>query len=301
MPVQRDLALPRLDPTRASIALLIGGAMWGLYWIPVRMLVERGLPGPWAGAVLYLGALAVLLPFAMRDRAALIASWRFLAVGGLLTGAAFSLWTTSLAYTDVLRAILLFYLTPVWGTLLGLAFLGERLTLRRALGLLLGLGGLTVVLGTDGALPWPRNGGDWLALASGIAWAVGTMRLYQGEVQAPVAQGFAFLAGALVVAGLSATLLGTTTGETVTLGTVTGYLPFALVAAAYMLPMVFLTLWPASVLSPGRVGLLLMSEVVVGVVSAAILTGEPFGWREAVGTALIVGAAISEVVGVRRA
>lgn len=274
--------------------------MWGLYWLPVRALTDRGLPGPWAGAVLYAGALIVLLPFAWRTRATLCAHWRHLVVGGLLTGTAFSLWTTSLAYTDVVRSLLLFYLTPVWGTLLGIAFLGERLTPGRGLGLLLGVGGLTVVLGTDGALPWPRNGGDWLALGSGVAWAVGTMRLYQGNVQAPVAQAFTFLGGALVVAGLSAAFVGASSDVAVTSGFVIDFMPFALISSAYMLPMIFLTLWPASILSPGRVGLLLMSEVVVGVGSAAAFAGEPFAWREGIGTALIIGAALAEVAGSRR-
>jgi drug/metabolite transporter (DMT)-like permease len=34
---------------------------------------------------------------------------------------------------------------------------------------------------------------------------------------------------------------------------------------------------------------------VVGVISAALLTDEPFGWREATGTALVVLAGIVEV------
>ena len=54
---------------------------------------------------------------------------------------------------------------------------------------------------------------------------------------------------------------------------------------------------PAMLLTPGRIGILLMSDVVVGVGSAAALAGEPFGWREATGTVLIVGAAFVEVLG----
>jgi hypothetical protein len=36
-----------------------------------------------------------------------------------------------------------------------------------------------------------------------------------------------------------------------------------------MLPITYLTIWPTTVLSPGRVGMLLMVEVIVGVASAA--------------------------------
>ena len=56
-----------------------------------------------------------------------------------------------------------------------------------------------------------------------------------------------------------------------------------------------MTLYGAQRLTPGRVGILLLGEVVVGVASAALLTDEPFGWREGLGTALILGAALAEV------
>jgi drug/metabolite transporter (DMT)-like permease len=63
-----------------------------------------------------------------------------------------------------------------------------------------------------------------------------------------------------------------------------------------MLPITYLTIWPATVLSPGRVGMLLMVEVIVGVVSAAILTDEQFGVRELAGTVLIISAGVVEVL-----
>ena len=50
---------------------------------------------------------------------------------------------------------------------LGIALLGERLTLPRLASLCLGIGGLAVVLGGGPGRPWPRNLGDWLALGAG--------------------------------------------------------------------------------------------------------------------------------------
>jgi drug/metabolite transporter (DMT)-like permease len=47
-------------------------------------------------------------------------------------------------------------------------------------------------------------------------------------------------------------------------------------------------------MEPGRVAVLLRLEVVIGLVSAAVLTQEPFGPRELVGTVFIVGACGSE-------
>lgn len=42
-------------------------------------------------------------------------------------------------------------------------------------------------------------------------------------------------------------------------------------------------------------GILILSELVVGVISAAMLTEEAFGWTQAVGASLIVFAGIIEV------
>jgi hypothetical protein len=72
---------------------------------------------------------------------------------------------------------------------------------------------------------------------------------------------------------------------------------YVLIYTLYMIPMVFLTILPATVLPPARIGVLLMSEVVVGAISAALLSGEAFGAREALGTLLIIAAALFEVLG----
>ena len=74
-----------------------------------------------------------------------------------------------------------------------------------------------------------------------------------------------------------------------------GWYWIALVALL-MLPITYLTVWPATVLSPGRVGMLLMVEVIVGVASAAMLIEEQFGLRELTGAALIIAAGVVEVV-----
>ena len=218
-------------------------------------------------------------------------------LSGLLTGAAFSFYSTAILLTDVVRALLLFYLMPIWGTILGFVFLGERMTLYRVLALLGAVAGLLVVLGTGSGWPWPKNAGDWLALASGISWALGSLRLYQmGHVGVPE-QVVAFVFGSIVVTAGTLLFGGVTFTGGVHSIDVAAIAPWALLMGVYVAPMLVLTVWPAMLLTPGRIGILLMSDVVVGVGSAAALAGEPFGWREATGTVLIVGAAFVEVLG----
>ena len=70
----------------------------------------------------------------------------------------------------------------------------------------------------------------------------------------------------------------------------------ALAALAWLLPCTWLLLWGARHLEPGRVALLLLLEVAVAASSAALLAGEPFGIREAMGCLLILGAGAVEAL-----
>ena len=46
----------------------------------------------------------------------------------------------------------------------------------------------------------------------------------------------------------------------------------------------------------GLCSILFLSEIVVGVISSSILTNEPFGWREILGSLLIVIGGILAVI-----
>ena len=289
-------ARPDLWP---SLGIVLGGALWGLFWLPIRALGELGLEGAWPGGIIYAACAAVLLPVLFFRRQHFKAHWRPLLFSGLFTGTAFACYATSLLLTEVVRTILLFYLTPIWSTLLGVLLLGERLTFVRVAALALGAAGLLVVLGLGVQFPWPRNLGDWLALASGVTWAYGSTRLYQMGAVATLEQILSFVGGGLFVIVIGLVFGGEVFGGTPPRATLLAAAPFALLSVLYVLPMLFLTIWPATLLSPGRVGILLMGEIVVGVGSAALLSGEPFGSREFLGTVLIIAAFAVEVIGRR--
>ena len=95
-------------PQAAAIVLVIGGALWGLIWVPGRGLAALGMEGAWPGVLIYGATALVLAPVIWRRRAALARHWRGLSVCGLFMGSAFSLYTTSLLMTEVVYAILLF-------------------------------------------------------------------------------------------------------------------------------------------------------------------------------------------------
>ena len=279
-----------------SIAIAFGAAFWGLYWIPIRGIEQAGVHAFWIGPVIFGASTLLFLPLILTRMHNYVAHWRHILLPGLLAGTAFALYIASFNLTDVVRVILLFYMSPLWSTLLGIMLLKERLTGNRVMALLLAFSGLYIVLVAEGGLPIPRNNGDWFALTSGLCWSIASVKLFQDGAKMILEKVTMFVVCALLMSLLlvfwqQGNLAGMPDIATLE----TGWY-WILIVAAGMLPITYLTIWPATLLSPGRVGMLLMVEVLVGVGSAALLTGEVFGLREFTGATLIIAAAVVEVL-----
>ena len=294
-------------PLQASLAVALAGVAWGLFWLPLRRLEEIGIAGGWASLGFFIAALPVILPILVLRRRQFAAGGTALAVTGAITGLAFTCYALSLLLTEVVRALLLFYVTPLWGTLLTWLLLGERLTHRRAIALVLAFAGLVTILGTGLDIAPRINLGDGLGLASGILWAYSSLRIYRVAHGGGIEQAsMFFIWAAIFTVPILLLLPAEAAGSVPALEALRSAAPYAVaIAGLIYLPAIALIFWGATHLDPGRVGLLMMGEIVVGVASAAWLTDEPFGLREALGTAFILGAALVEVIdpgmfGVRR-
>ena len=268
-------------------------ALWGVFWIPVRALDAGGLGPTWSTFLYFTLATLAFTPIAYLRRRRFVAAGSDQWLSGLVLGSAFVLYFVSLAWTEVARSLLLFYMTPVWATVMARVLLRERFTAARFSSLALGLTGLLVILGLEGGLPTPRNAGDWAALLSGFLFAYGTLRLYRSPSVAPFESVYTYLVGGSAAAFV---LLLLTLRSEPAPSFAPSIVAVLLITIALTLPTMFVMLWGAGRLPPARVGLLLMAEAVAGIATAAIWAGEPFGLREALGTLLILGAGAVEVL-----
>jgi drug/metabolite transporter (DMT)-like permease len=73
-----------------------------------------------------------------------------------------------------------------------------------------------------------------------------------------------------------------------------------LVAVGFLIPVMWGIYWGSRQVDPGRLGILLQIEAVVGIGSAALFAGEPFGIRQAIGAVLVISAGVVEVIGNRK-
>ena len=200
-------------PTSSAITLAaIGGLMlnafvWGVSWWPFRHFNGLGLNPLWATAAMY--AVSTLIIVAARP-SALRALWRHPPLWGILiaSGATNAAFNWGVTEGDVVRVVLLFYLMPVWATLLARWLLNEKLTRLVGLRLTLALAGAMVVLWPQGGgLPLPQHPADWLGVIGGMFFALNNVLLRKYAHTPPEARGLAMFAGGVIVAGAAAALL----------------------------------------------------------------------------------------------
>jgi drug/metabolite transporter (DMT)-like permease len=174
--------------------------------------------------------------------------------------------------------------------------MGRQFTLWRGLTLVLSLLGLLTILGLGDPLSLSINIGDLLALLSGIIFTFGAMRVRQAFEPTVFEQVFAFFFfGSIVALGFSLLPL-TTLGQFPAFEQLITLPPWiVLMAVGILIPAMWGLYWGSHYVDPGRLGILLQLEAVVGIGSAALLAGEPFGSREAVGAMLVISAGLIEV------
>lgn len=275
----------------------VASGAWGLYWLPQRAFEEAGLTGGWGTIAQYLVPLVLMAPLVAWRRMKGRATGLGMPLLGLLLGGGIVCYANSFLLTEVVRALLLFYLTPVWATILEIVVLRQRPGWSRALSLALAVAGVWLVIGTTGELPLPRNAGDWLALIGGAMVAAGAARAQAVQPDSIVSLLFAYFVYGSLVALATSLLLAHELGPMPGTAPLLAMLPWlVLLAVIFLIPTNGILIWSPAKIGAGLFGILILSELVFGTISAALWAGETFGWREAAGCTLVILAGLSEVV-----
>jgi len=280
-----------------SLSLFLAAALWGLYWWPLRQIEQLGVTDVWSVALFNACPLVLLVPYVIWNRKTQLAHLPHSLLVALCIGLALTCYASGLVLSNVVRTTMLFYLTSIWSTMIGVAWLSEKITASRIGAIILGLIGLVLLLSGNGEGSQPLNFGDFLALLSGIFWAFGAACLNRWP-QVPLAGSvmFQFIATTIFSTALGFVLFG---ASLPTLSAVTAAFPIALIASnLVLLPSILVLFAVSKLLFPGRVGILMMSEVIVAVLSATLLLpDETMSTIQWMGGASIVAACLFEVLG----
>ncbi len=281
----------------AALALVFNALIWGVSWWPLRALAQHGLHPLWATAIVFIFSLTCLL--CVRPHA-----WRGLTQTPWLWGLALASGLTNVGFNwavtqgDVVRAVLLFYLMPVWVMLLAWPLLGERPSRASLLRLALALMGLVLVLKTADS-PWPVPEGltDWLAIMGGFCFALTNILLRKLHHTPEPTRILAMFAGG-VIAATAAALVGLGLGV---LRAPPAPTP-AWVLIAVLLSLAFLAgnlalQYGAARLSASTTSLIMLTEVLFASASAVLLGAGELTPQTLGGGALILLAALWSSLG----
>ena len=285
----------------AALALVFNALVWGLSWWPFRQFEAQGVHPLWATVLIYAPAVLV------------IAAWRPRAVGQVLTQR--PLWVLTLAagltnaafnwgmvIGDVVRVVLLFYLMPLWSVLLARVLLKEPLTWSAGARIGLALLGAGIVLRPEGAAGWaamplPRSLADGLGLLGGFSFALNNVMLKREAHRPEEGRALAMFVGGAVVAGALAAVLSMHGSVPWPLAGSIAVPPGWVIALALTMTVLFLCSNLALQFGAARLpthvtSVLMLSEVLVAAVSAALMGAGRITGPLLAGGGLIVVAAI---------
>ncbi|WP_052470007.1 DMT family transporter [Thiolapillus brandeum] len=272
----------------AVACLLFAATFWGIVWYPLRLLDARGLNGPWQMLVAYGSAFLVLAALRWPGAQGMRGQGGRLWVLALAAG-----WTNVgfiLAMLDgsVARALILFYLSPLWTALLGHLLLGERLRPIALLTIPMGLLGAGLMLWAPDILHTGLSWGDMAAMTAGMAFALSnviTRALHQMGTRQKTLVSWA----GVVMVSLVLLLID---------GGGIPHLPAGIWLADVFLGVggflvtTLAVIYGVSHMPVQRSSVILLMEILVGAVSAWLLAGESLNLREWLGGILIILAAL---------
>lgn len=209
-------------------------------------------------------------------------------------GAAFALYLICFLYGKVALVVLLWFFSPVWSVLNAKYLLQLQVPRLRLVAIAVGLAGLFIMLGGDGGIPVPNNLGEWMTFVGGLIWAFATVGMRLKSDVAPLPSAFLFAVGAALTSVALAPLLEPLpTINPASLSTV--LVQVLLTGGIWWVLSISALMWAAVRLDPARVGILLMTEVVFGALTAAIFVGESLSASEMIGGALVILCGLLEV------
>jgi drug/metabolite transporter (DMT)-like permease len=292
-----DTAVDRRGRALSWIALGVVYVAWGSTYLAIRVGVEHIPPFLLAG-VRYVIAGTLLYPIGLRAAARGrgpglgtarpgAKAWLAGAVIGILLlfagngGVTFAETTLPSGLAAVLVATV-----PLWMIVFAWPVQHQRITWRSAAGLLAGLGGVAILVGSAAS---GRISGVLIVLAAAAAWGFGSVLGHRLPLppQAMLAAAIEMLAGGAVLLAVAAG-----TGEF-------GHARWASVPASSWLALAYLV-GPGSILAFTAYGYALSRlpvttvstyayvNPVVAVLAGIVILGEQFSWREGLGAVLVV-------------
>jgi len=281
-----------------NLTVVISCLFWGTYWIPLRLIDKSNNGSVWPIFIGFLLLSLILIKPLLRSfKAVFIQKNYYFFVGCFFAALGISLYSESLLRGEIAKVVVLFYLCPIWGTIFAKIILNQALTLKRICSILIGIIGLEIIIGVEEGIFLPSTVVEWIAVFAGLTWAMSTTIFHLADTTKDIDKTsltsflipFLFLLLCLIPGGRNIELAD----NLFSIHPI--YIWIILFTVVWLLPSILLIYSSVEILDPGRINILLAFEVVVGFISAGILTNEVITHREYIGAILVISACFVDV------
>jgi len=267
---------------------------WGLNWPGMKIILSEVSVWWFRSLCLIFGGSFLMLISALSGNRCRL---HLDEVGPVLLCGSFAIlgWMVFSAYGVSLmpagRASIIAFTMPLWATIFAAWLLGERITVSKIAGLMLGLAGLGVLIGPDLLILRRAPVGALFMLLAALSWGLGTVLLKRIAWRLPTLSNVAWQ---LLLSAIPVTLIAVLTEPFPDLSALSGRAIIALVYL-FLFPMSFcqwayfktVGLLPASIAAIGT-----LMVPVIGVFSSYLILDERVGASDIVALLLVLSALV---------
>lgn len=272
----------------AIASLLFSASMWGLIWYPLRLLDDAGMSAVWSSLIMYLAAGLFAVPVLFKQYKLIPENFGELMAFAVAAGITNVAFVVALIEGEVMRVMLLFYLSPLWTVIIGRWWLGERLSpAAKAMFAVAMSGSLVMLWNPQIGWPWPHGLADWLALIGSVAFSINNV-LARKLASVPMGLKTGVVWWGVVVIAILVLLWQQTALPSVGLPVWTGA---GLLGLLGIVPMTIAVLYGVARMPVYRSSVIMLFELVVAAIAAWWLTEEAMATQEWIGGVMIIIAA----------
>ena len=279
----------------ALFGLLFGAVSWGVIWYPYRLLAQAGISGVVSSFYTY--GIAIILGAILFAK-----NWR-----GVLNLPKSVIWLsiaagwTNLSYVlavidgEVMRVMLLFYLSPLWTLILAHFWLKETISKTGFFSIGISMLGAYIMLadpfsGNSSFLPLPQNKSEWLALSAGIGFSLTNVITRKSIHLSLAAKSMLVWVGVVSMALLLMPILG---GEFLAPNyfALNNWLLMGLTALLLVAATIFVQ-YGVTQIAAARASVLFLFELIVAAIASYYLANEAMMINEWIGGSFIIAAGL---------
>ncbi len=175
------------NDTTAKLLLLALSFCWGLSWSAMRIALDEVSPWTMRAIGYTIGAVTLLVLIKAQGRSLVIPSgrdrWHLLVAAVFIVVAFGVAGTFAQLMANTSRVIIVNYSMPVWGSVMAYFALGERINRQAAIGLALCVAGLVVLVYPVAEQSMREPIGLLLALVCALGWGGGTVYMKWARIK----------------------------------------------------------------------------------------------------------------------